>query len=560
MVPERAKPAPFPLANGYTLLLATLAVYLVPLFWHTPLIRAEAMYALIPKEMLASGSWLRPTLNGTPYLDKPHLLYWLNLLAYKFFGVSDRVARLPLLGMVLGEVWFTYLIGRRLLGRGAAWLGAFVLLSSIGFFVLHLQLLTDHLITLSLAASLYFLLRWQEEPSPKWSALFFLALGLGFLSKGLIALVFPILIAVGTAWQQRQYRLFSLLCSPLGLALLLLLLVPWLVATEHVNPGFLKFQLINEHIQRFLGERQPPDINTFPILGFWLFLGIWLIPYTPLLPEALWRFWREPEEAGRRPGRLLIIWPAVILVFFTLSRSRIEYYSLPALPPLALVIGWRLKRYLDTEGDHSLLWAMAVLALLGLGTFVLLPYLKQICSGNRRGFEGMFRLIAPVAWPVTYLVPVLALAGFFAAWGRRPRLAVGLYGILALTLVFFTFRVWLALMPVLSDQIPGEWLRQNAAPQDLVVMEQIQEFEYGASLAFYADRPILMVKRHGFPQFPYPVPPGKDYLITPAQLRSWWQGTGRVFLLIDDATRPAPWLQGARVVLSLPGKRLLANR
>src|SRR5512146_2933126 len=100
---------PFTWANGYTLLLACLAVYL-PLFWQVPLIRAEAMYALIPREMLASGSWLTPTLNGVHYLDKPHLIYWLTLVPYKIFGVSDRVARLPLLAVTLGEVWFTYLI------------------------------------------------------------------------------------------------------------------------------------------------------------------------------------------------------------------------------------------------------------------------------------------------------------------------------------------------------------------------------------------------------------------------------------------------------------------
>src|SRR5512140_1782763 len=105
-----------PWATGWTLLLACLAVYL-PLFWQVPLIRAEAMYALIPKEMLASGSWMTPTLNGVPYLDKPHLLYWLNLMAYKLFGVSDWTARLPLLGITLGEIWVTYLIGRRLLGQ-----------------------------------------------------------------------------------------------------------------------------------------------------------------------------------------------------------------------------------------------------------------------------------------------------------------------------------------------------------------------------------------------------------------------------------------------------------
>lgn len=548
-----------PLANGWTLLLACLAVYL-PLCWQIPLIRAEAMYALIPREMLASGSWLTPTLNGVPYLDKPHLIYWLNLLAYKIFGVSDRVARLPLLGLTLGEVWVTYLIGRRLLGREAAWLGGFVLLTSIGFFTLHLQLLTDHLITLTLAASLYFLLRWQEEPGLKWAGPFFLSLGLGFLSKGFIGLVFPLLIGVLYAWQLRQRSLLALFWSPGGLILLVLLLVPWLVGSELANPGFIKFQIVNEQILRFLGQRQPPDINSFSLPGFWLFLGIWLMPYTFLLPEALWRFWGATDAAAHRQGRLLIIWAAVVLVFFTLSSSRIEYYSLPALPPLALIIGWRIKRYLDTPADRSLLWAILAIALLGLTTLFLLPYLEQVCAGNRREFEGMFSLIAPIARPVTFLIPALALAGFFAGLARRPRLAVVCYGVLALFLVLFTFRTWLALSPLMSDKVPAELIRQSAAPRDVVVMEQIEEFEYGASLAFYSGRRILMVTRRGLPRFPYPVPAGRDYLITPEQLRELWQGPEKVFLLVDDVTPPEPFLTGARVVLALPSKRLLANR
>src|SRR5208283_4074541 len=209
----------------------------------------------------------------------------------------------------------------------------------------------------------------------------------------------------------------------------------------------------------------------------------WLSPYTPLLPGACWRFWRETGETAHRAGRLLVIWPAAVLIFFSLSSSRIEYYSLPALPPLALLLGWRFKRYLDTPGDRGPLWALLIIGLLGL-----------------------------------------------------------------------------TLLLSMSDQIPGLWLRQHAAAGDLVVMEQIEEYEYGASLAFYADRPILMVKRQGLPQFPHPVPPAKDYLITPEQLQNLWQGPDRVFLLIDDATPPEPWLQGVEVPLALPGKRLLANR
>ena len=546
-------------ANGYTLLLACLAVYL-PLFWQVPLIRAEAMYALIPKEMLASGSWLTPTLNGAPYLDKPHLIYWLNLLAYKIFGVSDRVARLPLLATTLGEVWFTYLIGRRLWGRRTAWLGGFVLFTSIGFFALHLQILTDHLVTLSLVASLYFLLRWQEEPAFKWAGPFFLALGLGFLSKGFISLVFPVLIGGLYAWQLRQTRLLSLFWSPGGLALLALLLVPWLVGSELANPGFLKFQVVNEQIMRFLGQRQPPDINSFSLPGFWLFLGIWLMPYTPLLPGALWRYWQETGAAEHRAGRLLIIWAAVILLFFSLSSSRIEYYSLPALPPLALIIGWRLQRYLEAPVDRALPWALAIIALLGLATLFLLPYLEQVCAGNRREFYGMFCLIAPIARPVTFLIPSLALAGFLAGMARQHRVAVGCYACLGLALVFFTFRTYLALSPLMSDKAPAELLGKIATSRDRVVMEQIEEFEYGACLEFYSGHHILMVKRHGLPQFPYPVPPEQDYLITPEQLRAWWQGPERVFLLVDDATPLEPFLQKARVVLTMPSKRLLANR
>ena len=202
--------------NGDTLLLVCLGFYL-PLFWQLPLMRAEAMYALIPQEMLASGSWLTPTLNGAPYLDKPHLLYWLNLVAYKLFGVSDWSARLPTLAMTVGEVWLTYLIGRRLVGRIAAWLGGFVLLTCIGFFVLHLQILTDHLITLTLLAAFYFLLRWEEEP-PSGGRPFLPGPGGRVSEQGLHRPGLSRLIGLLYAWQVRERRLLRLLFSPGGLS------------------------------------------------------------------------------------------------------------------------------------------------------------------------------------------------------------------------------------------------------------------------------------------------------------------------------------------------------
>lgn len=557
MAPVRPRlPAWLP---GVSLVLLGLLLY-VPALWNWPLSRSEAMYALIPQEMYESGNWLTPHLNGARYLDKPPLFYWLNLIGYYLLGVSDRVARIPTLLIGLGEVWFTYLIGRRLLGPRPAWLGGLVLLTSVGFFTLHLQLLTDHLVTLGLVVAMWALLGAEDRPSRRGALLFQVALAVGFMSKGFIGLVFPLLILAGYAWYRHQPRLLHLALNPWGWLVFLGLTVPWFWAMEQAHPGFLQHHIINEQIFRFFGQRQPPDITPFPLPGFWLFLFIWLLPWGLLLPEALSRFWpatASPDQARR--GRLLFLWAAIVMLFFSLSSTRIEYYSLPALPALALMLGWRLDRSLEWSRDIGLLVALFFLGLLGLALLVLLPYLEQICAANRREFFGMFPLIQPIASQATLWIAGLALGGIVAGW-RRPVWALSFYGLLALVFLFFTWKTLTVLSPLLSDKLPGEYLRQNAAPQDLVVMEAIEEFEYGASLAFYSGHPILMVQRRGLPRFPYPVPPREDYLITPEELRQRWEGPHRVFVLIDNVIEPEPFLGQGRVVLDLPGKRLWQNR
>ena len=532
----------------------------LPAVWNWPLIRAEGMYALIPKEMLTSGHWLMPTLNGTRYLDKPPLYYWVNLAAYYLFGVSDRVARLPTLGICLGEVWLTYLIGRRLLTTRAAWLGGVVLLTSIGFFTLHLQLLTDHLVTLALVAAVAVVVYAGDHPTWPWSVLFMVCLAVGFMSKGFIGLAFPLLILAGYAWYRHQPRLLTLALDPRGWLVFLVLTLPWFIAMEHAQPGFWRFHIMNEQILRFLGRREPPDITPFPLPGFWLFLFIWLLPWGLLLPYALFRFWRQtawPDHARR--GRLLLLWAAVIVGFFSLSSSRIEYYSLPALPPLALIIGWSLSQSLDAPRGRAMPIALLCLGCLGLALLVLLPYLEQVCAANRREFFGMFPLLKPVARQVSFWVPVLAFGGVILGW-RRPRVALSFYGALALVLLFFTWQSLTALSPLFSDKIAGDYIRQQAGPDDVVVMEAIEEFEYGASLAFYSGRPILMVQRQGLPRFPYPVPSFENYLISPAGLKERWQGPHRVFLLVDDVIPPEAFWQTGKMDLQLPGKRLLQSR
>ena len=531
-----------------------------------PLIRSEAMYALVPKEMGEAGTWLTPTLNGARYLDKPPLLYWVNLLAYKLGGVSETTARIPTLMAAAGEVGLTYLVGIEVLGPRPAFWGSLVLLTSVGFFALHLQLLTDHLVTLSLLVALYVMLLTEGRlasgrPAGSQPVFFQMALAAGFLSKGLIGLVFPLMILAGYSGLRRNAGLLSLVLNPRGWLVFLLLSLPWLGAMEYHHPGFLRHHILNEQILRFLGERQPPDINSFSLGGFWLFLFLWLLPWGLLLPEALYCYVREAWRSSLAFGRegLMPLWAAVVLLFFSLSSSRIEYYSLPALPPLALILGWRLSRIIATPGDRRLPLVLFLLGFLGLATLLLLPHLEELCAANRREFFGMFPLIQPWARQVTYIVPGLSLTGVVLGW-RRPRVALAFYGTLALVLLFFTWKTYLALSPLLSDKIFGEYLRKAAAPGNVVVMEAIEEFEYGASLAFYSGRRILMVQRRGLPQFAYAVSPRENFLISATRLEELWRSPSRVYLLVDEAILSEVRLPEGILVQALPGKRLLSNR
>ncbi len=290
-------------------------------------------------------------------------------------------------------------------------------------------------------------------------------------------------------------------------------------------------------------------------------MSIWLIPWTFILPSALYRFWQatRPGREVEAAARLLIIWAAVILVFFTVSSSRIEYYSLPALPALALILGWRVKRYLETAGDRIIPWSLIALGLLGVSLLVLLPYLERVCVDNRREFNGMVTVLSPIACRASWFIPAAALVGAVAGLLRRRQLAVASYGVLALGIAIFTFQSFASLTPELCDRQAAEFVRQHAAPQDILIMGPIEEFEYGASLEYYAQRHILMVKRNGLPQFPYPVDPATNYLISPERLQELWQGPKKVFLLLDDVTPPEPFLEDALAVLTLPGKRLLVN-
>ncbi len=538
------------------------ALIFLPTLGKLPLIRSEAMYAQIPLEMLASGDWLTPRLNGARYLDKPPLYYWLNLGAILVGGQSDNAVRLATFLLGLGEAAATLVLGTLLFSWRSGWLAAGVLLTSIGFFALHLQMLADHLITLSLSWAMVFVWLWWCQ-NRRWQvAGFFVCLWVGLMSKGFIGLLFPLGIAGIFAlftWEPRWRRFFL---NPWAWLLFLAAALPWFWLMEMRHPGFLAFQVWNEQISRFFGQRYPPDIKPLSLFTFWLFVLVWLMPWTPFLPAAVTSLWpqrRWPLAPADAPGVLLLVWAGITLTFFSLSSSRIEYYSLPTLPALALMVGRRFDLYLAQPQSRAMLVSMGLLAVFLLGLLLMVPFLERTCVDNRREFNGMFGQLQPLIFQAAPLFAV-PLAGLgVSCWRRRPGWCLACLGAVSLTILYYTFlSLWL-LSPHLSDAWAGKIIREEAHPEDLLVMGHIEEFEYGMSLRYYSQRPIRMVQRDGLPGFGFPLRPEENYLISPDELRQLWQGPHRVFVLMDNCA-PETDLDRALTLQELGGKRLVVNR
>jgi 4-amino-4-deoxy-L-arabinose transferase-like glycosyltransferase len=544
-----------------SLVLLWLLIFM-PTLGKLPLIRSEAMYAQIPLEMLESDDWLTPRLNGARYFDKPPLIYWVNILAYKIGGISDNSVRVATFVIGLGEVLAILALGSLLFSTFAGWLGGLIFLTSIGFFALHLQMLTDHLITLALAWSMYFLWQWGRQPRTLCVCGFFTCLGVGLMSKGLIGLFFPLAIGGVYALCTRETRLWRLFLNPLGWLGLFAAVLPWFGYLELHNPGFLQFHLINEQISRFLGHRFPPDIKPFSLPEFWLFTLVWLMPWTPFLLAALLslrpKHWLSPEPQ-EAPVVLLCLWAGLIMIFFSISSSRIEYYSLPALPPLALLIGRRLEMYLVETDSRAIRWSLAFYAVCILGLLMLVPYMERTCVDNRREFIGMFEQLQPLVYRAIPFLAVISIGLLLACWRRLPRLSIVCLGAIASVLLYFTFQSLYILSPHLSDAWAGNILREQAHRDDLIVMGNIEEFEYGMSLRYYAKRRVLMVQRDGLPEFGFPLAAREKFLIKPQTLQKLWQGPQRIFVLMDQCA-PEDYLEDAVTLAAKGDKRLLSNQ
>jgi 4-amino-4-deoxy-L-arabinose transferase-like glycosyltransferase len=581
--------------------------------------------------MLQRHDYVTPYINGIRFFDKPPLLYWMAAAAMHIFGIRDWAARLPLALAVLALLLATYGLGLRLFKTispaenpdRAAFYSALALATCIGPYLYTRFYIPDILLALWMTLAVHLLLIALDRiNTPTSSALipclaFAAVMALNVLTKGLIGLVFPIGFVLLYLAITKQLHLLLKLHLLASTAVFLAIAAPWHILAAIRNPpipmptglglpaqaGWGWFYLYNEHIARFLSKRIPHDYGLTPVWLFWLYLLLWIMPWAIFLPTAVREQIRTLRNKASTTAReheaslSLLLWALLVLGFFTLS-NRQEYYSLPALPALALMIGAILAQADRTQSATATSAKRSVLNW-HLCTLVPLTTLVAIVC-------GYFAITAPHPAPSADIVSLLTMAGSTEAYnlslshvsdltgaamgffrGPLAATAVGMLGIglgshllrrkgrtyaanltlaAAMTLTLLAAHEGLVrFYPILGSKGLAEAIKQaqqnTPQPNDLIIIDG--ELTAGSTLIFYTGQQVHLINgRVNGLWFGSFWPDAPSIFETEDSLRQLWSSPRRIFLFTYSPTTRTKDLEPHGAIHSLAsagGKTILTN-
>ena len=500
----------------------------------------EGRYAEIPREMLSSGDWIVPHLNGLAYIEKPPLQYWATALSYRVFGVSAFAARLYCALCALGNLVLVWIAARRLWGLEAGWRAAAALCGMLMFVVLGQLLTLDMSLTFYLTLSLTAFLLAQRAAQPRrWMLLAWAAAGCGVLTKGLVAAVIPAAALLLYSAYSRDFAPWRRLYARWGMPLFLCITVPWHWLAARRLTDFLQFFFVHEHLARYLSpvaDRQEP---------WWFFIGVFLAGSVPWTLPALrvmggaWRLggdggrlgggrgwfggrWRGAPPAAFNPALFLWIWVAFIGVFYSLSDSKLMPYILPVMPALALLMATLPARQL--QRDFRVTAVLTLIAGLGLG-LASLDWPRAVASSDRSVY------FLPLAKSVGQIGLLLAVSGAYVLvrCGRdatRAAVFLGAGWCMAwLTLI----RAAALVAPIYSgvDLAAALPLGGRDAPFYSVAT-------YDQSLTFYLRRTVTLVAYRGELDYGLRRAPGAE-IADVAQFLRLWSSQTRAYAVMEKS-------------------------
>ena len=352
----------------------------------------ESRYSEIPREMLATGDFVTPKLNGVNYFEKPPLLYWAVAGCFAVFGENEWAARVA---------------------------SAIVLGSSLLFFALSRLLILDMAVSMLMCATLFcFILGVREAPGARRRWLFYglyASAALATLTKGLIG--FLVTGAVMFLWLLvfNQWKRLRPLHLPTGIALFLVIALPWHLLAAQRNPTWAEFYLIHEHFTRFtttVHGRYEPWWYFFPIVALGIFP--WTGFFWNATREALPGGWARRKEHA--DAWFLVTWIVFIFLFFSKSQSKLIPYILPVFPPIAVLIGPWLARQWAEGGKGKLRLGFNFFSF--VSGLLAVALIVAVTMPDLISDPVQAKLLRPYAYA---MAAVLILGGVMAPWFARAR-------------------------------------------------------------------------------------------------------------------------------------------
>lgn len=594
------RPANFVSKNYQTvsillIILVWIAIYAAGMFTPALLDDVDTVHAEAAREMVVRHDWVTLYTDGIRYLEKAPLMYWAVAASYCAFGISDWSTRLPLMLGALALLFATYKLGKNAYGELGGLYSAIVMGTAVGPYLYTRFQIPDLIVGLWLALGFYFFLRSLQEEKPSrltcWG--FAATCALNVLTKSLIGLVFPFaaiglyLLLTNNLRHMLKLRLVS------SSLVFLLIAAPWHILAALRNPaqgavrGFLWFYFINEQFLRYVNKRVPPGYDTVPLFIFWGLLLVWLVPWTIFLPQALkqiprWKELRNRLDIRQQANLLFALWALVIVGFFSFS-TRQEYYTIPALPALALLIGgWLAKesspsaRPADLRAGRissAILLAIAIVCVIVGATLFMssrVPVagtdLADLLKKNPQDYDfslGHFLDLTPQALGA-FRIPLLGtmtalLLGSGLNWLFRKR-GRPIYGnmilaVMMAALLTCVHSAFVTFSPILSSRQLASAVHRYYRPGDLIVIDG--RYDQASTLNFYTRVPVLVLHEpSGNLWYGSQFPDAPKVFETDASFASQWSGSHNVFLW-SDQENPKQLHDAPRYLLASSGGKFI---
>ena len=491
-----------------------LLAYLLPMGSHGLWIPDETRYAQISQGMLLSGDWVSPHFMGLRYFEKPVAGYWMIALSQAVFGNNLFGVRFVSALSTGLSVMLCYLIARRLWNEprksfacALLYMSFTVVAGQAGYANLDPQF--TFWVNLSLVALWFALDSVSRGRRLIGWALLGLACGMGFLTKGFLAWLLPVLIALPwMIWQKRWRELLRY--GAVAIAVAIAVSLPWALAVHAQEPDYWRFFFWHEHIRRFAGDDAQHDAP------WWFYLPMLVafsLPWAALLPSALKQAW---QTRGQANIGFLLLWLLMPMLFFSLSNGKLPTYILPCLLPLALLLGNALADRLRLEQGLALGINGLLNLLLGLTTLLALVYLQlknPVYDHELHSLVLVF--IGLIGWIMANLLQAFRPLQCWAAPAFGSLLLIG---------------VLPAAMPeaVVANKMPDQFVLEHA--QELGQAETLLSNDLGAAsaLAWRLKRPdVALYNTIGELKYGLAYPDGAQQRVDPDRVLQWMRDARR---------------------------------